>query len=64
MRNNYQAVSVPTDMIKIIDKGIKGKGFSSRAEFVKQAIRNELERLNQWTLIMKPGRGKNSDPNA
>lgn len=45
MRNNYQAVSVPEEMIKIIDKTIKGKGFSSRAEFVKQAIRNELERL-------------------
>jgi metal-responsive CopG/Arc/MetJ family transcriptional regulator len=45
MRNNYQAVSVPIEMIGIIDKAIKDKGFSSRAEFVKQAIRNELERL-------------------
>lgn len=45
MRHNYQAVSVPREMIGIIDKVIKGKGFSSRAEFVKQAIRNELERL-------------------
>jgi len=47
MKNEYMAVSVPVEMIAIIDKAIKGKGFSSRAEFVKQAIRNELRRLKQ-----------------
>lgn len=41
------AVSVPTELIGIIDRKIKGKGFCSRAEFVKQAVRNELERLAQ-----------------
>lgn len=45
MRSKYTAVSVPVDLIEIIDRGIEGKGFSSRAEFVKTAIRNELKRL-------------------
>ena len=47
MRSIYTAVSVPRDLVKIIDKKIKGKGYSSRAEFVKTAIRNELVRLEQ-----------------
>jgi metal-responsive CopG/Arc/MetJ family transcriptional regulator len=45
MRNKYSAVSVPIELIPIIDTSIKGKGFSSRAEFVKFAIRNELQRM-------------------
>ena len=45
MRSIYTAVSVPVDLVKIIDHEIKGKGFSSRAEFIKQAVRNELERI-------------------
>lgn len=47
MRCVYTAVSVPVDLVKIIDRKIKGKGFSSRAEFVKQAIRRELEQLDK-----------------
>ncbi len=47
MRSIYTAVSVPVDLVKIIDRGIEGKGFSSRAEFVKRAIREELKRLKK-----------------
>jgi len=46
MRSVYTAISVPVDLVKIIDREIKGKGFSSRAEFIKQAVRNELKRIS------------------
>lgn len=45
MRHKYTAISVPTELIPIIDKTIEGRGFSSRAEFVKFAVRKQLELL-------------------
>jgi len=43
----YTSVTLSRDLLKIVDRAIKGKGFNSRADFVKTAIRNELERLKK-----------------
>lgn len=40
---NYQGFSLDRELINIIDESIKGQGYSSRADFVRQAIRNELK---------------------
>lgn len=45
--HDYTAVSLSNDLVRLIDEKIKGKGYSSRAEFVRLAIRNEIERINQ-----------------
>jgi len=49
MTKQYMAVSVPSEMIPIIDQAIEGKGYSSRAEFVKFCIRKELSRMGGKT---------------
>ena len=41
----YVGVNLPRDLTDLIDKITKNYGFTSRADFVKQAIRNELRRL-------------------
>jgi len=50
MRNKYMAVSVPIELIKIIDEKIKKAGYSSRAEFVKEACRRSLDQLGGETV--------------
>ncbi len=45
MTKEYMAVSVPRDMISIIDAAIQGKGYNSRADFVKFCIRKELSKM-------------------
>jgi len=47
MVTEYMAVSVPKDMIPIIDDAIQGKGYNSRADFVKFCIRKELARMRK-----------------
>ena len=41
----YMSVSLPVEILKMVDEKIKGLPYTSRADFVKQAIRLELERL-------------------
>ena len=45
-RKGYIQVSIPEQLIEEIDEvvKIKKKGYSSRAEFVKQSIREMLEK--------------------
>ena len=41
----YTSVTLPIELLAVFDLTIKGKGYSSRAEFVKQAIRHEINRV-------------------
>jgi metal-responsive CopG/Arc/MetJ family transcriptional regulator len=43
----YQGVSLSKELLDIIDTKIEGYGYQSRADFVRQAIRRELERLSR-----------------
>ena len=45
--NNYVSVCLPRKLTNIVDERVEQLGFTSRADFVKQAIRNELKRLKQ-----------------
>jgi len=47
----YISVSLPVEILKLVDKKIKGRPYTSRADFVKQAIRLELERLERLDRI-------------
>ena len=46
MRKNYVNVSIPSELVSLIDKTWKksNKGFRSRAEFVLEAIREKVDR--------------------
>ena len=44
MRKEYQAVCLQKNLLETIDQLIDGKGFSSRAEFVRYCIFKELQR--------------------
>jgi metal-responsive CopG/Arc/MetJ family transcriptional regulator len=44
MRKEYQAVSLQKDLLETIDNLIDGKGFSSRAEFVRFCVFKELQK--------------------
>ena len=42
--SQYVSIKLPSELIEIIDEEIVGKlGYRSRAEFIKEAIRKELE---------------------
>ena len=42
---DYQGVSLPRTLMKQIDMDkLQHKGFTSKTDFIKTAIRNELER--------------------
>lgn len=45
-RKNYVNVSIPSELVDLIDKTWKSskKAFRSRAEFVLEAIREKIER--------------------
>ena len=48
--NNYTTVSVPKVLVQKIDEAIAAGFFTTKADFLKQSIRHELERqtlLNQ-----------------
>jgi len=38
----YRAISLPLALIESIDRLVKSGKYSSRAEYVKEAIRNDL----------------------
>ena len=48
MRKNYVNVSVPSELIDLIDKSWKKskKGYRGRAEFVIEAIREKVDKEN------------------
>jgi len=44
---DYTSVSIPRELLLIVDEKRQGKGYSSRAEFVRQAIRHEIKRIDR-----------------
>ena len=47
--SNYQGISLPKEMLETINKERVGFCYSSTTDFIKQAIRHELERLEKRT---------------
>lgn len=51
-KNNagYKNIGLPEELIKQIDYMVKNSnlGYTSRGEFVKEAVRNLLKSLKQW----------------
>jgi len=45
--SNYQGVCLPNELLYRIDETTRGMGYTSRTDFIKQAIRRELERINK-----------------
>ncbi|MDH5404662.1 MAG: ribbon-helix-helix domain-containing protein [Candidatus Heimdallarchaeota archaeon] len=43
---NYTTISLPTNLINKIEPYLDEEGYSSIAEFVKEAIRRRLDQLN------------------
>jgi len=48
--SKYQGVCLPENILRLIDEKKQSFGYTSRADFVKQAIRRELERLDRITV--------------
>ena len=42
--NKYQGVSLPKKLLNLIDKNMNKSGYTNKTEFIRQAIRHELER--------------------
>ena len=47
----YNGVCLPKNLLNLIDENREKYGYTSKADFVKQAVRRELERLK----IIKEG---------
>ena len=45
--SRYANVCIPKRLAELIDENIHFFGYSSRADFVKQACRRELEKLKE-----------------
>jgi metal-responsive CopG/Arc/MetJ family transcriptional regulator len=43
----YQGISLPKKLLDMIDSKKETFGFTSKADFIKQAIRHELQRLKE-----------------
>ena len=43
--SNYQGISLPKKLLNLIDEAIVNKPYNSKTEFIRQAIRHELERV-------------------
>lgn len=41
----YVCLSIPEKLMKLVESKVEKFGYSSRTDFVKQAIRHELRRL-------------------
>jgi Arc/MetJ-type ribon-helix-helix transcriptional regulator len=48
MKKKYQGVSLPTNLLHLIDAEIEARNFyNSRGEFIRASVRAELERLQR-----------------
>ena len=47
----YVTIKLPREIIEMIDPILKKKGYSSRAEFVKEAIRMHLRTIETKTEL-------------
>jgi metal-responsive CopG/Arc/MetJ family transcriptional regulator len=43
----YQGVSLPKELLIRVDFAIDGMGYSSTTDFIKQAVRKDLDRLEK-----------------
>jgi metal-responsive CopG/Arc/MetJ family transcriptional regulator len=41
----YQGICLNRELIDLIDRNKKGHGYQSRADFVREAIREKIERM-------------------
>ncbi|MCK5112541.1 MAG: ribbon-helix-helix protein, CopG family, partial [Thermoplasmatales archaeon] len=41
----YYGVSLPKDLLERVGKAIVNQGYSNKTDFIRQAIRNELRRI-------------------
>ena len=44
-RRGYATVKIPVELIELVDKAVGQLGYRSRAELIKEAIREKLTRL-------------------
>lgn len=49
--SKYQGISLPKKLLNLIDEAIINKPYQSKTEFIRQAIRHELERAKQESSI-------------
>ena len=45
--NTYEPVSLPKKLLHLIDEKKSTHGYTSRADFIKQAVRKELDQLDR-----------------
>jgi len=45
--NNYVTVRLPKELVKEVDNQVGTRGYKSRAEFVKEAIRTKLDEIKR-----------------
>ena len=43
MRKQYRQVNLPLELIELVDKLVAKYGFNTRAEFVREAVRDQIE---------------------
>lgn len=43
--SNYQGVSLPKKLLNQIDENLENSVYISKADFIRQAIRHEIERV-------------------
>jgi predicted DNA-binding protein len=50
--DNYSTVRLPKELMQEIDEIIKAKirGYKSRSEFIKEAIRKRLDEVQHWSI--------------
>jgi len=48
--SNYQGVSLPKDLLNKIEEAIENKTYTNKTEFIRQAIRHELERVKRRSI--------------
>lgn len=45
--NNYQGVSLPKQLLKLIEEKTKGLGYTNKVDFIREAIREKLDRMEE-----------------
>ena len=48
--NKYQGVSIPKELLQLIDLKGKNHGYTSRADFIRHAIREKLDRMGEMII--------------
>jgi len=43
----YHGISLPKEMLQLIDEKGKNQGYTSRADFIRQAIREKIAKIQE-----------------